>query len=157
MSVNSKMTAIADQIRTLQGSEGKLGLDAMATQVGEANSTVAAQASLIAAIQAALEGKGAGGGANGGLSQYATGEIAAPSSAQDTATVTGLAFTPVIVFFTTTSGTVIHSGVASLLVTYYISAGSAKSLTFTPSENGFTLSGQYVRRAGSPLKWYAFA
>ena len=57
MSVNSKMTAIADQIRTLQGGTGKLGLDAMAAQVGAANSTVTAQSSLISQIASALEGK----------------------------------------------------------------------------------------------------
>ena len=72
MSVNSKMTAIADQIRTLQGGTGKLGLDAMATQVGAANSTVTAQASLISQIASALEGKAGGRGskvASGTLSQ----------------------------------------------------------------------------------------
>ena len=75
MSVNSKMTAIADQIRTLQGGTGKLGLDAMAQNVEAANNevfaqavligqvqdTVTAQASLISQIASALEGKAAGG------------------------------------------------------------------------------------------------
>lgn len=60
MSISSKMTAIADEIRTLQGGTDKLGLDAMAAQVGAANSTVTAQASIIAQITTALEGKAAG-------------------------------------------------------------------------------------------------
>ena len=41
MSVNDKMTAIADKIRTLVGATGTMGLDAMATNVGTANTAVA--------------------------------------------------------------------------------------------------------------------
>ena len=58
MSVNSKMTAIADQIRTLRGGTDKLGLDAMATEVDAANRTVESQAELLAALNQALSGKG---------------------------------------------------------------------------------------------------
>lgn len=39
--VNEKMTAIADQIRTLIGTTGAMGLDAMATNLTTANSAVA--------------------------------------------------------------------------------------------------------------------
>ena len=62
MSVNSKMTAIADPIRTLMGKTGKLGLDAMANHLGDAVTEVDAQAALIQQIKTALEGKAAGGG-----------------------------------------------------------------------------------------------
>ena len=58
MSVNSKMTAIADQIRTLQGGTDKLGLDAMAAEIDVANRTVESQAELLAALNQALSGKG---------------------------------------------------------------------------------------------------
>lgn len=41
MSVNSKMTAIADKIRALLGVSGKMGLDAMATNLGTEQTNVA--------------------------------------------------------------------------------------------------------------------
>ena len=57
MSVNSKMTAIADEIRTLSGTTDTMGLDAMATNLSEANGEVNRQVDLISQIQTALEGK----------------------------------------------------------------------------------------------------
>lgn len=67
MSVNSKMTAIANQIRSLLGLTDRIGLDAMATNLNTANSEVASQAELISQIAAALEGKTAGSSGGGGL------------------------------------------------------------------------------------------
>ena len=66
MSVNSKMTAIADEIRELSGTTGAMGLDAMATHVCNANDNVSIEADLIAQISSALEGKAAGGGSGSG-------------------------------------------------------------------------------------------
>ena len=66
MSINSKMTAIADKIRVLSGTTGAMGLDAMANHVGEANTNVSTEADLIAQISSALEGKAAGGGSGSG-------------------------------------------------------------------------------------------
>lgn len=57
MSVNTKMTAIADQIRTLSGTTEALGLDAMAIKVGDANTEVTTQEELIVQITTMLEGK----------------------------------------------------------------------------------------------------
>ena len=65
MSVNSKMTAIADPIRTLSGETGKLGLDAMADHLNNAVSEVDSQYAIINQIKTALEGKASGGGSGG--------------------------------------------------------------------------------------------
>ena len=62
MSVNTKMTAIANEIRELSGTTDTMGLDTMANYVGEANSEIGGQEDLIAQIASALEEKAAGGG-----------------------------------------------------------------------------------------------
>lgn len=56
------LTAIADEIRILSGTEGTMGLDAMKSNVSEANANVDTEADLIAQISAALEGKTGSGG-----------------------------------------------------------------------------------------------
>lgn len=62
MSVNSKMTAIADEVRELSGSTEKLGLDAMATSLSDSNNTVTNQALIISNIKSTLRNKASGGG-----------------------------------------------------------------------------------------------
>lgn len=57
MSVNEKMTAIANEVRELAGIEDALGLDAMATNVGEANEEIAVQKELLEQAIAELKGK----------------------------------------------------------------------------------------------------
>ena len=66
MSVNSKMTAIADKIRALLGITGTMGMDAMANNLNSAVTEVDSQAALIQQIKTALDGKTAGGGSGGG-------------------------------------------------------------------------------------------
>lgn len=68
MSVNSKMTALADEIRELSGTTGTMGLDAMAKNVSEANDEVSSQTTLIseqdakiAELAQVLAGKAGGG------------------------------------------------------------------------------------------------
>ena len=61
MSVQSKMTAIASGLRTLSGTENKMGLDAMNSHVATANNTVDTQTGLISQIRSALNGKAASG------------------------------------------------------------------------------------------------
>lgn len=59
MSVNTKMTAIADEIRVLSGATDPLGLDEMATHVEDANTEITEQEDLLGQIVAALVGKSA--------------------------------------------------------------------------------------------------
>lgn len=57
MSVNTKMTAIADEIRELSGTSDLMGLDAMATNVNEANTEISDQSGIIEQIRYSLFGK----------------------------------------------------------------------------------------------------
>lgn len=57
MSINSKMTAIADEIRELCGYTETMGLDAMVSNLDGANDEVDTQTELLAQIATALEGK----------------------------------------------------------------------------------------------------
>lgn len=61
MSINSTMTALADEVRELSGKTGKLTLGNMTDEVASGNETISDQTSLIAQISAALEGKASGG------------------------------------------------------------------------------------------------
>lgn len=65
MSVNSKMTALADEIRTLSGTTTQIGIDAMTTHVQNANDEVESQTALLEQAIAALEGKASAGDAGG--------------------------------------------------------------------------------------------
>lgn len=70
MSVYSKMTALADEIRELSGTTEALSIDAMTTNVSEANDEVNTQVDLIAQLSAALEGKAGGSSETNMYSQW---------------------------------------------------------------------------------------
>jgi hypothetical protein len=53
--VNSKMTALADEVRELSGSSAKMGIDDMTTNVSIANEEVDNQTDLIAQIKAVVD------------------------------------------------------------------------------------------------------
>lgn len=61
MSVNNKMTSIANEVRTLSGITNPIGLDEIAFNLQDANSKVTDQASTIAQIVEALQNKTGGG------------------------------------------------------------------------------------------------
>ena len=99
MSVNSKMTAIADKIRSLLGISGALGMDAMATNLQSAISETESQESLISQIEAALEGK-----TGAAAPQVTVGTVSVkPTSNSTSISFTGLKGEPKIFAISTTA------------------------------------------------------
>lgn len=60
MSINSTMTALANEVRTLSGGTDKLTLDEMTAHTSEANAEIDTQSDLIEQIKTALIGKASG-------------------------------------------------------------------------------------------------
>lgn len=58
----NSLVNVADEIRVLSGATEELGLDEMASNVADANTTIDAQATTISEIAALLEGKSVPGG-----------------------------------------------------------------------------------------------
>lgn len=61
MSVNEKMTALANEVRELSGTESAKSIDAMTSDIDAANTEINEQTGLIEQIVTALENKAAGG------------------------------------------------------------------------------------------------
>lgn len=76
MSVNSKMTVLADEIRTLSGTAEALSIDAMASNVKNANNEIITQTDLITQIQNVVDNLPDSGNGNSGISiETCIGEI----------------------------------------------------------------------------------
>ena len=82
MSVNEKMTALADEIRELSGTTAKKGIDAMISDIDTANTEISGQTDLLAQILAKVNrlpeaggGSGSGSGSGEDLGRYIEGSL----------------------------------------------------------------------------------
>lgn len=164
MSVNSKMTAIADKIRALLGVSGTMGLDAMSTNLGTVQSDVAAAFTAVGGKGGTVPSSKVSGnlasainsivintGPQGVQIQKATGTIRTNSSGNATATVN---FQPDIVAFnggTDPNGATNYPGAMfteanrsplTLLITAPNSNYFMTVLTVTRDSAGFSVSAQ---------------
>ena len=139
MSVNSKMTALADEIRELSGTTSSKSIDAMTADVQAANTDINEQADLIAQIATALEGKAGGGVDLPPLSNPASAsDILSGKEAIDEAgnVVTGTIATKTATDLTASGATVtVPAGYYASQATKSVSTGSAKTPATTITKN----------------------
>lgn len=158
MSVNSKMTAIADKIRSLLGITGTMGLDAMATNLGTEQTNVANAFTAVGNKGGTVPSSKVSGNLASAINSIPAGVTVQIK----TGTVTGVSgsaktvscgFKPDAVFFTGTlpqGGKAVHAGVAfteknsTSMDTLF--SGSSTSyifshLTVGQTSTGFTVKG----------------
>ena len=139
MSINSKMTAIADKLRAILGISGSLGLDAMASNLSSVQGSVDAQTSLIAQIVQELEGKAAGDSGGGAVIEPTISSVSVkPGSNSTSISFTGLSAEPKMFFIAPTGN---------------ITLGSTRYVTGVFFD-GTTLCGTYGYRSGSSATSY---
>ena len=151
--IGIKMTAIADEIRELSGATGALNLDAMATNVENANIEIDTQHSLLEQALALIEGKASGSGGitpegtititeNGthNVTNYALANVALPEVEQVTPSIT-VSTAGLITASATQESGVVKAGTKSS--TQQLTTKSAQ--TYTPSTSNQTISsGRYL-------------
>lgn len=158
MSVNSKMTAIADKIRELLGLSGTMGLDAMATNletehtnIANAFAAVGNKGGTVPASKVSSNLADAINSISSGVTvQVKTGTVTGVSG---TAKTVNLGFKPDAVFFTGTepySNSKVHAGVAfteanvTSVGTFFAPPSTSyvySSLTVGQTSTGFTVKG----------------
>ena len=166
MSVNSKMTSIADKIRSLLGITGTMGLDAMATNLGTEQTNVANAFTAVGNKGGTVPSSKVSGNLASAIAsipegvtvQIKTGTVTGVSGSAKTVSC---GFKPDAVFFTGTdpqaNNRAIHSGVAfteknvTSMSTFYTTSSTSyilSILTVGQVSNGFTVSGIRISTSG---------
>ena len=136
VSINSKMTAIADKLRAILGISGTMGLDAMSSNLSSIQGSVETQTSLIAQIVQELEGKAGGGSVV--IEPTIASVSVKPSSNSTSISFSGLSAEPKMFAITTT-------GNVTLGTTRYVT-----SVLF----DGTTVHGTYGYKSSSAATSY---
>lgn len=127
MSINSKMTALADEIRELSGTTTPKNLEAMTSDIDAANTEIAEQAELLSQIATALEGKASN---SGGVVLPTLSNPASASdilSGKEAINGSGNKITGTIA--TKTSSNLTASGATVTVPTGYYASNASKSVT----------------------------
>lgn len=160
MSVNSKMTAIADKIRSLLGITGTMGLDAMATNLGTEQTNIANAFTAVGNKGGTVPSSKISGNLASAISSIPDApEGVTVQVKTGTVTISGsnksvyLGWQPDAVFFTgrnTYMNTDVHAGVAfkeanvSSMITYFTGSSNSyvlSSFTVTKTSTGFQVKG----------------